>query len=59
MQLSYHGAKYTFVDPGVETIETDITCQFMGQKTKMRVAKRLPASRATNQLKYRGRTYIA
>ena len=57
MQLSYHGAKYTPSARTVETVETNITCQFLGKTTKLRVAKSVPTPSLQSELKYRGRCY--
>jgi len=59
MQLTYQGMPYTYTPQTLETVETDVTCQFLGRTTKLRVVKQPLSRRAHNQLKYRGVNYLA
>jgi len=59
MQLSYHGATYSYEPQTVEMVETTIKCQFLGRKTMLRVAKQQTSERVRHDLKYRGVSYRA
>ncbi len=58
MKLFHLGKTYNHIPTAIETVETAIECQFMGNKTHMRVAKQTPVS-ASRALKYRGISYRA
>lgn len=58
MKLFHLGQTYSHAPIHVETVETAVECQFLGNRTPMRVAKQVPA-RATQTLKYRGACYQA
>lgn len=57
MQLTYHGATYTTTPQRVETIETSIECRFLGNTTKMKIAKYIPHRQVLRDLTYRGASY--
>ena len=59
MQLIFKGIPYDYTPQTVETVETDVNCQFLGKTTKLRVVKQPFASRTYNRLKYRGTHYLA
>ena len=57
MKLTYHGATYTTTPQRIETIETTIECSFLGNTTKLKVAKHAPNHPPLHILKYRGISY--
>lgn len=58
MKLFHLSKTYDYAPVVVETVETDTECQFMGNKTRLRVAKQTPV-KASRTLKYRGVSYRA
>lgn len=58
MQLNFKGASYTYKPQLLETVETDVICQFLGNTRKLRVVKQAPTHRNQNRLKYRGVNYL-
>ena len=65
VKIAYRGAamssrhRYTPTHSHIETVESNIECQFLGQKTKLRVAKYVPTVQVPRTLMYRGRSYQA
>ena len=59
MKLSYRGSTYTLTQSPIQTVESSLECRFLGNSTKLRVAKLLPKEHTRHTLKYRGAIYQA
>ncbi|MEO0760048.1 MAG: DUF4278 domain-containing protein [Cyanobacteria bacterium J06648_16] len=59
MKLSHLGATYNYTPRQIETVETDIECQFLGKTAKLRIPKQPLNHRNQDMLKYRGVSYRA